>query len=246
MDRMLYIAMSGAKETMISQAVNTHNLANANTTGFRADLEAFTSLQVQGPGYASRAYTMEQGQGVDFTPGTVVSTGRELDVAINGDGWIAVQAPDGSEAYTRAGDLRIDSAGLLTTGTGLPVLGNGGPIAIPPYEKLLIGDDGTVSILPVGQNPNALAIVDRIRLVNVDQANLVKGEDGLVRTRDGAPAVPDAQVRLTQGALEQSNVNAIESMVSLIELSRKFELQVKMMEAAQENDRQSSQLLSMG
>lgn len=246
MDRMLYIAMSGAKETMLSQAVNTHNLANASTTGFRADLEAFTSLQVHGPGHASRAYTVAQGQGVDFTPGSLLATGRELDVAVHGEGWIAVQAPDGSEAYTRAGDLQVDSIGILRTGAGLPVLGNGGPVAVPPYDNIQIGTDGTISIQPVGQNPNALAIVDRIKLVRPAQADLVKGEDGLIRARDGAAAAPDAAVQLVQGSIESSNVNAIDSMVNLIELSRQFEVQVKLMRTAEENDRQSSQLLRMG
>ena len=246
MDRMLYIAMSGAKETMLSQAVNTNNLANANTTAFRADLDAYTSLQVNGPGHASRAYALDGGRGVDFAPGTLVATGRDLDVAVNGEGWIAVQAPDGSEAYTRAGDLRVDSAGLLTTGTGLPVLGNGGPVAIPPFDSLVIGADGTITILPTGQNANALAIVDRIRLVKPESTNLVKGEDGLLRTRDGVPAVPDASVQLVSGSLETSNVNGIDAMVNLIELSRQFELQVKMMKTAEENDRQSAQLMRLG
>ena len=246
MDRMLYIAMSGAKETMLSQAVNTNNLANANTTAFRADLDAYTSLQVNGPGHASRAYALDGGRGVDFALGTLVATGRDLDVAVNGEGWIAVQAPDGSEAYTRAGDLRVDSAGLLTTGTGLPVLGNGGPVAIPPFDSLVIGADGTITILPTGQNANALAIVDRIRLVKPESTNLVKGEDGLLRTRDGVPAVPDASVQLVSGSLETSNVNGIDAMVNLIELSRQFELQVKMMKTAEENDRQSAQLMRLG
>lgn len=246
MDRMLYIAMSGAKETMLSQAVHTHNLANANTTAFRADLEAFTSLQVRGPGYDSRAYALEAGRGVDFKPGTLVATGRDLDVSVNGEGWIAVQAPDGTEAYTRAGDLRIDANGLLTTGTGLPVLGNGGPIAVPPFESLVIGADGTITIRPQGQQANALAIVDRIRLVRPEAANLVKGDDGLLRTRDGAPAAPDAAVQIVAGSLETSNVNAVDAMVNLIELSRQFELQVKMMKTAEENDRQSAQLMRLG
>lgn len=246
MDRMLYIAMSGAKETMLSQAVHTHNLANANTTGFRADLESFVSLQVHGPGYASRAYALEQGQGVDLTPGGLLTTGRDLDVAVKGEGWIAVQAPDGSEAYTRAGDLQIDSTGILRTAAGLPVLGNGGPVAVPPYEQIMIGVDGTISVRPVGQGPEALAVVDRIKLVRPAHDQLVKGEDGLIRTRNGAPAPADADVELVQGALESSNVNAVEAMVSLIELSRRYEMQVKLMRAAEENDRQSSQLLRMG
>lgn len=246
MDRMLYIAMSGAKETLLSQAVNTHNLANVNTTGFRADLAAFSSMQVRGPGYDSRAYALSEDRGVDFSYGALLSTGRDLDVAVNGDGWIAVQAPDGSEAYTRAGDLRIDSAGLLTTGTGLPVLGNAGPIAIPPFEKMAIGGDGVISIRSLGQAPNTLAEVERIKLVRPALTDLLKGEDGLLRTRDGAPQPSAADVELVAGTLESSNVNGVDAMVNLIQLARQFEVQVKLMKTAEENDSASAQLMRLG
>jgi flagellar basal-body rod protein FlgF len=245
MDRMLYIAMTGAKESMLSQAMSSHNLANANTSGFRADLEAAQSMPLHGPGYASRAYSQVEGAGTDFTPGALMSTGRPLDVAVNGEGWIAVQAPDGSEAYSRAGDLRVDSAGRLMTGAGRPVLGNGGPIAVPPFEKLEIGTDGTLSIRPVGQGPETLAAVDRIKLVNPPLEQLRKGEDGLMRTADGLPAVADARVSLVTGSLESSNVNPVEAMVGLIESARQFEMQVKMMRAAEENDQNAAQLMRM-
>ncbi len=246
MDRLLYVAMSGAKETLHAHAVNTHNLANANTVGFRADLDAFNSMPVYGPGYASRAYALASDVEVDFTAGGLMTTGRELDVAVNGGGWIAIQAPDGNEAYTRAGDLRIDSSGLLTTGAGQPVMGNAGPIAISPYQKLEIGNDGTISIQPLGQDPNTLAIVDRIKLVNPDVANLIKGQDGLIRTKNGAPALPDAGIRLVSGSLESSNVNSIESMVKMIDLARQFELQVKMMSTSEENDKATASLMQLG
>jgi flagellar basal-body rod protein FlgF len=247
MDRMLYIAMTGAKESLLAQAVTTHNLANVSTTGFRADLAAFQSRPVYGPGYPSRAYSVTEGSGVDLSPGTLVPTERELDVAINGDGWIAVQAPDGSEGYTRAGDLRVDTFGRLTNGAGHPVLGNGGPIALPPFEKLEIGADGTLSIQPVGQAPNTLAVVDRIKLVRPDDpASLVKGRDGLLHTPDAGAAPPDARVRLVSGMLESSNANAVEAMVSLIEQARNFETQVKMMHAAEDNDRAAAELMRMG
>lgn len=245
MDRMIYIAMSAAKETMLSQAVNSHNLANASTTGFRASLDAFTSQQVQGPGFESRAYAVTEDRRVDFTPGTIQTTGRDLDVAINGEGWVAVQAPDGREGYSRAGDLRIDSAGLLTNGAGHPILGNAGPIAIPPSQSLEIAADGTISIRPVGQGPETLAVVDRIKLVNPQKADLVRGEDGLLHHRDNLVAVPDAQVTLTTGALESSNVNAIEAMVNMIRLARTFEMQVKMMSTVEENDKSSARLLQL-
>lgn len=243
MDRMLYIAMSGARETMRSQALNTNNLANASTTGFRADLATAVSMPLYGPGQASRVYGVTEGNGVDQTPGALQRTGNELDVAVKGDGWIAVQAPDGGEAYTRAGDLRVDAYGMLTTGAGHPVMGDGGPIAIPPYGKLDIGADGTISVQPLGQGVNALAVVDRIKLVKLPPAQVTKGEDGLVRLRGGGRAEADASVTLVSGALEASNVNAVESMVQLIELARQYETQVKMMKTAEENDASAAQLL---
>ena len=244
MDRLLYVAMSGARETMQAQTVNTQNLANASTTGFRADLQSFQSLPVNGPGYASRVYGMATDQGIDTSPGSVMGTGRELDVAINGDGWIAVQGPDGNEAYTRAGNLRVDSLGLLRTGAGRPVMGNGAPIAIPPAEKIEIAGDGTISIRPMGQN--TLAVVDRIKLVNPPSAQLQKGADGLVHLKGGDAAEADASVQLQVGALESSNVNTVEAMVNLIQLARQYETQVKMMANAEENDRASAQLMRMG
>ncbi|MEQ6341993.1 MAG: flagellar basal-body rod protein FlgF [Gammaproteobacteria bacterium] len=246
MDRMLYVAMSGAKQTMLAQAVNTNNLANVNTTGFRSDLEAFRSLPVYGPGYPSRVYAQTETPGTDLLAGTLSTTGRELDVAVNGAGWIAVQAADGSEAYTRAGDLRVTVNGQLETGAGRPVMGNGGPIAVPPFEKLEIGADGTISIRPVGQAANALAVVDRIKLVNPPLGQMEKGTDGLMRVKDGKSAVADAAVQLSSGVLESSNVNAVEAMVRMIELGRQFETQIKMMRAAQENDAASAQLMRMG
>lgn len=237
MDRMLYIAMTGAKQTLQAQAVNSHNLANINTTGFRQDLAAFQSLPMQGPGHAdARVYAVANGQGADMRHGSIVHTGNELDVAINGEGWLVVQAPDGSEAYTRAGDLRIDSAGMLTTGAGHLVMGDGGPIAVPPAQKLEIGVDGTVSIQPLGEAATTLAVLDRIKLVKPDRAQLEKGADGLMHSLDGVPAAPDATVRITSGALESSNVNSVDALVNMIDLARNYELQVKMMKEVEDND----------
>ena len=165
MDRMLYVAMTGAKETLNAQAVNNHNLANASTTGFRAELSAFQSRAVDGSGYASRVYATNASVGWDNQSGALLSTGRDLDVAINGDGWIAVQGPDGKEAYTRAGDLQIDANGQLTTGTGHPVLGDGGPITVPPYTSIYFARDGSISIVAQGQTPDTTSTVERIKLV---------------------------------------------------------------------------------
>ncbi|MBV1932409.1 MAG: flagellar basal body rod protein FlgF [Porticoccaceae bacterium] len=245
MDRLLYVAMSGANKAMLSQSVNAHNLANASTTGFKEDLVMYGKAEVSGPGHDSRAFTRIEGMEADTGFGTIETTGRDLDVAINGKGWMAVQAADGSEAYSRRGDLRLDALGRLTNGAGLPVLGNSGPLAVPPHAKLEIGSDGTISILPLGQSPNALAVVDRIKLVSLDETDLRKGLDGELRLSNGEPALADASIRLSRGSLETSNVNAIEAMVRMIELARSFETQVKMMSTAKENDQASAQLMKM-
>jgi len=243
MDRFLYVSMTGAKETLRAQTVNNHNLANASTTGFRADLSAFQSRAVAGAGYASRTYATNATVGWDASQGALTSTGRDLDVGIQGPGWIAVQGADGREAYTRAGDLRIEPTGLLLNGAGQQVMGEGGPISIPPHTSLLIAADGTISIVPVGQGPETTSQVGRIKLVNPPAESLVRGDDGLFRTVDGSDAPPDANVRVASGVLEASNVNIADAMVNMIELSRHFDLQVKAMRTAEENAAASAQLL---
>jgi flagellar basal-body rod protein FlgF len=243
MDRFLYISMTGAKESLRAQGVNNHNLANASTTGFRADLSAFQSRAVAGSGYASRAYATNTTVGWDASQGALMSTGRDLDVGVNGPGWIAVQGADGREAYTRAGDLRIDPTGVLMNGAGQTVMGEGGPISVPPHTSLMIAADGTISIVPVGQGPETTSQVGRIKMVNPPAESLARGEDGLFRTTDGADAPPDANVRLSSGVLESSNVNIADAMVNMIELSRHFDLQVKAMRTAEENAAAAAQLL---
>jgi flagellar basal-body rod protein FlgF len=245
MDRMLYVAMSGAKQTMLAQSVNAHNLANTSTTGFRADLARMQSMPVYGPGYGTRVYGQSESNGTDMSSGGVISTGRELDIAIKGEGLIAIQAPDGGESYTRAGDLQLTATGQLLTGAGYPVIGNGGPIAIPPAEKIEIADDGTISIHPIGQETASLAVIDRIKLVKPEKTQLVKGDQGLLQTKDGTPAPADAGVKVASGTLETSNVNAIEAMVSMIELARKYEMQVKMMRTASENASATAKLMQL-
>jgi flagellar basal-body rod protein FlgF len=246
MDRMLYVAMSGAKQTMLAQAANNHNLANVNTTAFKADLNAFRSMPVFGEGMPSRVYAMAERSGVDFAPGMTNSTGRELDMTINGQGWFAVQAADGTEAYTRAGNLRISTSGLLVNGAGHVVLGNNGPIVIPAAEKIDIGSDGTISIRPQGQAASTLAVIDRIKLVNPSLDELEKSQDGLMRMKSGETLPPDAGVTVVSGALETSNVNPVESLVNLISLSRQFELQVKAMKTTEENESMTAQMLRLG
>jgi flagellar basal-body rod protein FlgF len=245
MDRFLYVAMTGAKEALRAQTVNSNNLANASTTGFRADLSAFQTRAVTGSGYASRAYATNATTGFDDKPGALVSTGRDLDVGVNGAGWIAVQGRDGQEAYTRAGDLRVEATGILTNGAGHPVLGDGGPLSVPPNSSLIVGSDGNISIVPLGQGPETTAIVGRIKLVNPPSDSLVRGEDGLFRTLDGVAAPADAAVHLASGVLETSNVNVADALVHMIELSRHFDLQVKAMRTAEDNAAVSAQLLKV-
>jgi flagellar basal-body rod protein FlgF len=246
MDRFLYISMSGAKETLRAQTANNHNLANASTNGFRADLSAFQARAVAGSGFASRTYATNSTTGWDQKQGALMSTGRDLDVGVQGAGWIAVQAANGREAYTRAGDLRVDPSGMLMNGAGQPVLGEGGPISVPPNSSLMVGADGTVSIVPMGQGPETTALVGRIKLVNPAAESVVRGEDGLFRMSDGSDAPADAHVRLASGVLESSNVNAADAMVNMIELARRFDLQVKAMRTAEENAASAAQLLKSG
>jgi len=244
MDEMIYLAMTGAKQTEYAQAINANNLANISTTGFRADLHSFSSAPIDGPGVESRINAVVDSYGTDFSQGPLTPTGRNLDIAIQGAGFIAVLAADGSEAYTRAGDLRVGSGGILETGSGRQVIGDGGPVAIPPNSSLLIGNDGTISVQPIGQGPETLAIVDRIKLVDPDIRLLAKGSDGLFRLEDGEIATANASVRLISGSLEQSNVNIAKTLVNMIELSRQYEMQVNIIRTAKENADAAAQLMS--
>ncbi|NOX67805.1 MAG: flagellar basal-body rod protein FlgF [Gammaproteobacteria bacterium] len=246
MDEMIYLAMTGAKQTEYAQAINSNNLANISTTGFRADLHAFSSVPIEGPGVESRVNAVVDSYGTDFSQGAVLSTGRDLDVAIQGSGFLTVQADDGSEAYTRAGDLRIGSGGLLETGSGRLVIGNGGPVAVPPNSSLLIGTDGTVSVQPIGQGPETLATVDRLKLVDPDTRLLAKGSDGLFRLPEGEIAGADASVRLISGVLEQSNVNVAKTLVNMIQLSRQYEMQVNVIRTSKEDADAAAQLMRIG
>ncbi len=245
MDRSLFIAMSGAKQTLLEQTANANNLANSQTTGFKADLHQFRSMPVFGPGYPTRVYAMTERPGSDLSMGILQTTGRSLDVAIKGDGWLAVVGKDGQEAYTRAGDLRVSPQGQLKNAAGWAILGEQGPVSIPPYDKLDIGKDGTISIIPLGSNATTLVVVDRIKLVKPDLQNLEKRSDGLMYAKNGGKLTPSANVSLVQGALEGSNVNTVEAMVSMIELARHFELQTKVMKSADENASITAKLMQM-
>ncbi len=245
MDRSLFIAMSGAKQTLLAQTNNANNLANTQTTGFKADLQQFRSMSVFGPGYPTRVYAMTERPGTDVSMGALQTTGRDLDVAIKGDGWMAVAGKDGQEAYSRAGDLKVTPEGFLQTGAGRQVLGQDGPISIPPADKLEIGRDGTISIVPLGGQASTLVVVDQIKLVKPQPGDLEKHTDGLMYSKQGAVLPASADVTLVQGALEGSNVNAIEAMVSMIELARHFELQSKVMKTADENAAVAAKLMQM-
>lgn len=230
---------------MQAQTLVSHNLANANTHGFRADLARFQASPVEGAGYPSRVNTVATPAGFDHSSGALISTGRTLDLAVDGAGWIAVQGNDGAEAYTRAGALNINGLGLLETRRGELVLGDNGPIAVPPHTQLVVGGDGTLSVVPQGQGPETLAQVGRIKLVNPEVSSLEKRPDGLVQMAGGAVADPDAAVKLVSGFLESSNVNLAEAMVSMIELSRQFEVEVRMMRIADENATRAAELVQI-
>ncbi len=245
MDKLSYIAMTGATQIAKAQSINSHNLANANTTGFRADLHEFVATPIEGPGYATRVNSVVSSGGFSSALGAMKTTGNPMDVAVSDGGWLAVQAADGSEAYTKAGDLRVNALGQLVTGTQLPVMGDTGPVAIPPNSGVTIGSDGTISMIPLGQSAATSASVDRLKLVNPPSDQLVKGNDGLMRMKDGSDAVPDAGVSLTVGALESSNVNVVGSMVSMIELARQFELQVRMIDTANDNAKAAATMMRM-
>lgn len=245
MDKMLYVSMTGAQNNTLALRAHANNLANVSTSGFRRDFEQARSMPLFGETYPARVFAMTERPATDFRPGALQETGRDMDVAIGGKGWIAVQAPDGSEAYVRTASLNIDALGMLRIGNGLPVMGNAGPIAVPPEQKVEIGQDGTISIRALGENPNVLAEVDRIKLVNPDPKSMEKGTDGLIRVKGQPEVEADATVQVTSGFLEASNVNAVEEMTAILSLSRQFELSVKMMRTAEDNSSAMARVLQI-
>ena len=244
MDKLLYTAMQGAMNAGLAQTTNSNNLANANTTGFKADFDAFVSLPVYGPGNATRATSTNERSGIDFNNGNLSTTDRPLDLAIAGEGWFAVQNEQGEEAYSRRADLRVSGTGVLTNGAGQPMMGESGEIIIPANQSMTIGKDGTISIVPLGQAVTTVAVIDRIKMVNPANKDLEKKQDGLFYRKDGEVAELDNKISLVSGALEGSNVNPIDAMVKMIEYSRSFEANTKMMKVAEELDQAASKLLS--
>lgn len=245
MDKLIYTAMSGAKQAFLQQAGIANNLANANTTGYRAMEHKFRTAEVKGEGLPTRAFTVDASVADIFTPGPLMATGRPLDVAVQGAGWIAVETPEGGEAYTRNGFLQVNSAGLLQTANGQTVLGDGGPISIPPDNNITIAPDGTVSVVPLFGTPNNSNAIGRIKLVNPPENTLMRRADGLFQQKGGQTADADAEVKLAPATLEGSNVNSVDAMVSMISLARQFEMQIKMLQTADANARAAGQVLSM-
>lgn len=236
--------MSGAKATLDRQATVANNIANISTPGFRADLVMYRSIPVEGEGMATRTSVAESTPGTDFTNGPIIDTGRAMDVAITGSGWLTVEAADGSEAYTRSGSFDINADGTLVTKGGQNVLGDGGPINIPPNTSVSIGRDGTVSGVPTQPPRTNVTVLGRLKLVDPDESSLKKGPDGLFRMKDGSTADLSETVRVTSGAVEGSNVNAASALVDMIGLARQFEMQMKLITSGEDNDKQATQLLS--
>ncbi|MGE0801877.1 MAG: flagellar basal-body rod protein FlgF [Lautropia sp.] len=243
MDRMIYLSMTGAKSLLERQDALSHNLANAGTDGFRADLMTARAVPLRQDGTATtRVYNIETTTGFNAAPGPVRSTGNPLDLSVHGNGWLAVQGEDGTEAYTRDGALTIDDQGLLRTQRGQMVLGDGGPITVPANAEVTIGADGTISA-KVGDQPGSS--IGRLKLVAPAPAELIKGADGLVRMKDGDAAPADDDVRVAAGTLEGSNVNVVEAMVGMIQVARQFEMQMKLLQNTETNEQRAAQLLSL-
>lgn len=245
MDRLIYTAMTGAKHILEKQSTTSNNLANATTTGFRAQLDTFRAVPVLSQGLPTRAFVVDSTVGTDFTPGPIQQTGRDLDVAVQGSGWIAVAMGDGTEAYTRNGSFKVSANGQLQTQNGMNVLGETGPISIPPDETVTIAKDGTVSTVPKTGAATSVNVLGRIKLVNPPEAALVRGDDGYFRTADGKPADAVATVTIVDGAVEGSNVNVVTAMVDMISLGRQFEMQMKLLTNAENNANKASQLLNI-
>lgn len=245
MDRLLYVAMTGASEVMRSQALLANNLANSSTVGFKQDLEQMRAMPVYGDGLPTRVYAMTESPGTDFAAGGLIPTQNDLDVAISGEGFFTVLNGNNEEAYTRAGNFIVDGEGVLRNASGLAVMGTGGAISIPPYKKLEIGTDGTISIIPQNGANETAVVINRLKTVNPDVSELAKGKDGLFYKKDKQSLELDPSVHLHKGHLEGSNVNTVAAITKMIGLARNFEMQVKLMGHAEENDQAAAQLLQI-
>ena len=245
MDRLVNTALTAMRGAMARQASIANNLANANTVGFRAEIANAETRWIQGDSFDTRAQASEQVIAADMAQGAVTETGNPLDVALNGDALLAVQATDGSEAYTRRGDLKVSDSGLLTTGDGLPVLGEGGPVILPQMDSVSIARDGSIWGVPQGGDPANPQQVDKLKLVNAAGSSIAKGKDGLFREVNGGALPSDPLATVTSGSLEGSNVNATAALIQMIEASRAYETQVKMIDTAKQLDDGGASLMRL-
>ncbi len=244
MDKSLYLAMNGATQAMKAMQVNNNNLANLNTPGFRGDLIHFISQPVEGPGHQGRIYSAAASSGISHEKGALMPTGRNLDVAVKHEGWMVVQTEGGRESYIRTASLQVSPEGLLVTGEGKPILGNSGPISIPPANDISIGSDGTISFVPAGQGSENLAVVDRLKLVNPKKENLYKDLDGAIYSENGTEET-DASIQVASGFIEGSNVNSVEALVKMIEITHHLESNVKLISKLDENSNKANDILHM-
>ncbi|MCB5183782.1 flagellar basal-body rod protein FlgF [Methylobacillus gramineus] len=245
MDRLIYTTMTGMKHVMEQQATTSNNLANATTTGFRSQIDSFRAVPVISDGLPTRAFVVDSTVGANFNSGVIQTTGRELDVAIRDQGWFAVERADGTEAYTRNGNFKLNENGVLQTQEGLTVVGDGGPITIPPESKVAIANDGTVSAVSTNVVPIITNLIGRLKLVNPNDTDLVRGTDGLFEMKNRAPLEADANVTVASGTLESSNVNVVEEMVNMITLARQFDLQTKLLQNAENNATKAGQIFTL-
>ncbi|KTD41054.1 flagellar basal-body rod protein FlgF [Legionella parisiensis] len=245
MDPILYNAAGGGRIGFKRQEIIANNLANVSTPGFKADMYQAQTMYANTDGSGKGpSFSIQNPSAVDLSPGEIMTTGRNLDLAIEGNGWFAVSNSQGKEAYTKAGNLHLDINGLLTTGSGHPVLGNGGPISIPPAQSVNIGIDGTITVVPLGGDPKSAAIVDRIKLVTLDKNNVVKNSEGLFQLNNGGtPTAADGSVKVRSGAIEGSNVNAIDQMVEMITSGREYDAHMKLISTVEDNFQKLAQVL---
>jgi flagellar basal-body rod protein FlgF len=245
MDRLVYTALSGLRSQMQAQASIANNIANASTIGYRADRVTFDRMVLGGSALDTRTMASEEINDADRKAGTIIQTGRPLDMAVTTDSWIAVQGTDGTEAYTRRGDLNVAASGVLETGDGFPVMGSGGPITVPPHSSIRISGDGTVSIVPEGGDPNQPQVIDQIKLVSTQGSQTVKGLDNNIHVKGGGVLPQDLNAQVESGSLEQSNVNLTQALVDMIENQRSYEVQANLLKEAKSMDESTASLMRL-
>ncbi len=245
MDKLIYTAMTGASQVLEQQASVSENLANVSTPGFRSVLNTFRAVPLLGEGLPTRTFVVDSTIGTNFSPAGLQPTGRDLDIAVNGKGWIAAQGPDGKEAYTRNGSLQIGADGMLKTSTGLNVIGSSGPINIPPTSQITFAYDGTISSIPDGSQAGGITVIDTVKLVNPPENQLERGADGLFRLKSGTAAPADPNTQIVPDNIEGSNVNTVSALVNMISLSRKFDMQMKMLTTADNDAKQASTIMGI-